>query len=100
MDGRKNNGGHSTKPKNPNDKRLQTRSDLGKANDLMLETIRRVFDTRDDDEARIRFITKLLENPRGEMFIAEHLFGKPKETIETTHNINDFDIKQLFKFKD
>lgn len=28
----------------------------------------------------------------------EYRFGKPKETIETTHNVNNFDIKELFKF--
>ena len=28
----------------------------------------------------------------------EYRFGKPKETIEQTHNINNFDIKELFKF--
>ena len=27
----------------------------------------------------------------------EYRFGKPKETIETTHNVNNFDIKELFK---
>jgi hypothetical protein len=29
--------------------------------------------------------------------IIEYTYGKPKETIETTHNINDFDIKEIFK---
>ena len=29
--------------------------------------------------------------------LQEYVFGKPKETIETTHNINDFNIKELFK---
>ena len=30
--------------------------------------------------------------------IIEYTYGKPKETVETTHNINNFDIKELFKF--
>ena len=30
----------------------------------------------------------------------EYRYGKPKETIETTHNINDFNIKELFKVND
>lgn len=30
--------------------------------------------------------------------IIEYTYGKPKETIENTHNINDFNIKELFKF--
>ena len=30
--------------------------------------------------------------------IIEYTYGKPKETVETTHNLNSFDIKELFKF--
>ena len=30
--------------------------------------------------------------------VIEYTYGKPKETIENTHNINDFNIKELFKF--
>jgi len=30
--------------------------------------------------------------------LIEYGCGKPKETIEQTHNINDFNIKELFKF--
>lgn len=30
--------------------------------------------------------------------VIEYTYGKPKETIEQTHNINDFNIKDLFKF--
>ena len=29
--------------------------------------------------------------------IIEYTYGKPKETIEATHNVNNFDIKELFK---
>lgn len=28
----------------------------------------------------------------------EYRYGKPKETIDNTHTINHFDIKELFKF--
>lgn len=31
--------------------------------------------------------------------LQEYIFGKPKETIEATHNINDFNIKDIVKFK-
>jgi len=37
-----------------------------------------------------------MQSQRGQLFIAEHIFGKPKETIETTHNLNDFNIKDIF----
>ena len=28
--------------------------------------------------------------------IIEYTYGKPKETVETTHKLNNFDIKELF----
>jgi hypothetical protein len=30
--------------------------------------------------------------------IIEYTYGKPKETIDTTHTINDFDIKEVLGF--
>ena len=43
-----------------------------------------------------------VENSRDRIAAAKLLIeygcGKPKETIEQTHNINDFNIKELFKF--
>ena len=51
-----------------------------------------------EEETKIEFVkTTLMESQRGQLFIAEHIFGKPKETIEATHNINDFNIKDIFK---
>ena len=44
------------------------------------------------------------ENSRDRIAAAKLLIeygcGKPKETIENTHNINDFNIKELINFKD
>ena len=31
--------------------------------------------------------------------IIEYTYGKPKETVETTHNINEFNIKDVFRIK-
>ena len=31
--------------------------------------------------------------------IIEYTYGKPKETVETTHNINDFNIKDIVILK-
>ena len=31
--------------------------------------------------------------------IIEYTYGKPKETVETTHNINDFNIKDIVRLK-
>ena len=71
-----------------------------KTNTILLSAIKQVYNVETDDEARIHYAKDLLTFERGKMFIAEHVFGKPKETIETTHNINDFSIKELFKVND
>lgn len=71
-----------------------------KSNTIFLSAIKAVNNIENDDEARIHFAKDLLTFERGKMFIAEHLYGKPKEIIETTHNINDFSIKELFKVND
>lgn len=70
-----------------------------KVNNLFITALKELYDKDSEDEAKIHFIKNtLLESQRGQLFVAEHVFGKPKETIETTHNVNNFDIKELFKF--
>jgi len=70
-----------------------------KVNNLFVTALKELYSTDKEDEAKVRFIKEtLLDSQRGQLFVAEHVFGKPKETIETTHNVNNFDIKELFKF--
>jgi hypothetical protein len=72
-----------------------------KANVIMMNALKELYNKDTDDEAKIHFVKQvLLESQRGQLFVAEHVFGKPKETIETTHNVNNFDIKDLFKVDD
>ena len=67
-----------------------------KVNEIFLSALKRLKSVDTDEEAKILFAKDLLDTQRGQIFIAEHLFGKPKETIEQTHNINDFNIKDVF----
>jgi hypothetical protein len=69
-----------------------------KTNSIFLSAIKLVKNVKTDDEARIALAKDLLETQRGQIFIAEHLFGKPKETIDTTHTINNFELKDIFSF--
>lgn len=69
-----------------------------KVNEIFLSALKSLKSVDTDEEAKIEFAKDLYTSQRGQIFIAEHLFGKPKETIETTHNLNDFDIKTLFSF--
>ena len=90
-DRRKNNGGHKT-----NGGR-HTKADEAKVNTLFVEGLKRLYNKDTDDENKISFVVTLLESQRGQIFIAEHLFGKPKETVETTLSVSKFDVKDLFK---
>lgn len=74
------------------------KADEEKVNNIFLTALKQLHNTDTDEEAKIAFVKgTLLESQRGQLFVAEHIFGKPKETIETTHNVNNFDIKDIFK---
>ena len=93
-DKRKYNGGNKSAGRKP---KVQEE----KVNNLFVNALKELYRTDVEDEAKVLFIKdKLLESQRGQIFVAEHIFGKPKETIETTHNINDFNIKDIFKIND
>lgn len=91
MDKRKNNGGHKTNGGRP------TKVDELKVNELFNKALRVLYKQDTDDDNKIKFVVDLLESQRGQIFVAEHIFGKPKETIEQTTNFNTENIKELFK---
>ena len=39
----------------------------------------------------------LMDSQRGQLFIAEHIFGKPKDISEVDLNVNEFSIKDIFR---
>lgn len=77
------------------------KADEEKVNNLFITALKELYKKDTEDEAKVSFIKNtLLESQRGQIFVAEHVFGKPKETIETTHNLSDFNIKDIISFKD
>lgn len=90
MDNRKNNGGHSTAGKAG---RPSIKNEL-KAFDLSSPHVEDSFLTiaaimrNENENSRDRIAAAKL--------LIEYACGKPKETVETTHNINDFNIKDVF----
>jgi hypothetical protein len=89
MDKRSENGGHSTKALG-----------VDKRKNKYLE----LLDQASTPEEIVSVIRKLKEIAliKGDVqaikLFLEYYLGKPKETIETTHNLNEFNIKELFKF--
>jgi len=92
-DKRKNNGGHKT---NGGRKPI---ADEQKTTAIFIAAIKQVKNVETAEEARIELAKDLLTFERGKIFISEHLFGKPKETVETSLTLNDFSIKDLVNIK-
>ena len=88
MDKRKNNGGNSTKAKG-----------IDKRKNKYLE----LLDQASTPEEVVKVIKKLksIALEKGDVqaikLFLEYYLGKPKETIENTHSLNNFDIKTIFQ---
>ena len=86
-DGRKTNGGHKTnggrKPK----------ADEEKVNTLFVRALKEMYNKKTDDEAKVQFVKELLDSQRGQLFVAEHIFGKaPQEIKQTNLNLDKEDL--------
>ena len=74
------------------------KADEEKVNNIFLKALGQLYNKETEEETKIEFVKNtLMDSQRGQLFIAEHIFGKPKEVIEATHNVNDFNIKDIFK---
>ena len=79
-DGRASNGGHKNSGR-------KTKADEQKANTIFLTALRELYSKEKDDEAKVAFVKELLDSQRGQIFVAEHIFGKAKDIVEN-HNYN------------
>lgn len=75
------------------------KADIEKANEVFLSMIKSVHSVETDEEAKQELAKTLYSFERGKMFIAEHIFGKPKETIENINidagKLTDEEIKKI-----
>lgn len=86
-DGRVNNGGKRKGQGRP--KKAVEQHALS----IIKSALRALYSTDDNDEAKIAFLKDFAVTQRGQQFIAEHLFGKPKDIVE---NINrNFAVREL-----
>lgn len=78
----------------------KSKADEEKVNTIFINALKSLYGVKEDSEAKERFVKEtLLSSQRGQIFIAEHLFGKPKETVDQNVNINSFELKDVIKFK-
>lgn len=77
------------------------KADIEKTDTIFLTMIKEVKNVDSDEEARIELAKELFSFERGQMFIAEHVFGKPKEIIENINidagKLTDEEIKIISK---
>ena len=71
-------------------------ADEQKSNAIFLDAIKQLKSVDTDDDARIELAKELMTFDRGKIFISEHIFGKPKETIDNNISLNEFDIRTAF----
>lgn len=76
------------------------KADVEKSNEIFLKMIKDVKKVDTDEQAKLELAKELLTFERGVMFISEHIFGKPEQTIKQDLTLNDFSIKDALKFKE
>ena len=76
----------------------KTVADEQKSNAIFLAAIKQLKSVDTDDDARIELAKELMTFDRGKIFISEHIFGKPKERVETDVTINTTTLKDLINF--
>lgn len=75
------------------------KADEEKANTIFINALKQVYSKENDDEAKIEFVkTALLTTQRGQIFVAEHVFGKAKETVDNHHTLKNFSLKDVLSF--
>ena len=74
----------------------KTVADEQKSNAIFLDAIKQLKSVDTDDDARVELAKELMTFDRGKIFISEHIFGKPKETIDNNISLNEFDIRTAF----
>jgi len=89
MDKRRNNGGNSTKAKGVDRRKNDYKSVLENTltHEDLGEVVKMLFKKAVEDE-----------DTTSAKILMEYYLGKAKETIEQTHNVNNFNIKDIFKF--
>lgn len=65
----------------------KSKAEEQKVNNLFSTALQRMYNTDEPDEAKIKFIQELAESQRGQIFIAEHVFGKAPQTLDVNTSL-------------
>lgn len=72
------------------------KADEEKVNQIFINALKDLYSVETDEEAKISFVKDtLMDSQRGQLFIAEHIFGKaPQEVKQTNLNIDATDLTE------
>ncbi len=59
-----------------------SKADEEKVNSLFARALKEIYKKSDDDEAKVAFIKDFIGTDRGQLFIAQHVFGKPTDKVD------------------
>ena len=80
----------------PNAGRKSKREEA-KANTIFLNALKLIYSKEEEEEAKVAFVQDLAKSTRGQIFIAEHLFGKAPDTVNSNVNLlENFSLKNLY----
>jgi hypothetical protein len=65
----------------------KSKAEENHVNTIFLTALKELYKKDKDDDAKVEFVKELLDSQRGQIFVAEHIFGKAKEIVEN-HNYN------------
>jgi len=88
-DGRKNNGGARKGAGRPK------KVDEEQKNFIFSEGIKKFTGKECDTEAKIELVSQLLETPRGQIWVAESVFGKPEQSMDLKIDDSQVQIKRI-----
>ena len=72
-------------------------ADKDRAVNVMVRALKAIYNQEEEEDAKQAFVMTLMKSERGRIFIAEHVFGKPTETINNNFSIADnFDITKIY----
>lgn len=92
MDKRKNNGGHSTAGRAGRPSLKNELKGVDLASPYVEESFKTIATIMKDKEANSR------DRIAAAKILIEYGCGKPKETVESTHTINNFSLKDIVSF--
>jgi len=76
----------------------KTKRDEESLNQIFVAAVKQITGKEDEDEAKKELIVLLWKgSSRGQLFVSEHIFGKPKESLEIT---NTDKVPDLSEFTD